>query len=321
MSELESLRDALLRISKIAADASEEVSSNSDDYSDTDVQGVCTPKSLPRHLQIRAARTATEVNPMNAPVIGFLPEEDEGLANAVANPLSIAVLTSKYWGPTRRRLSVSFLESTPPDLRTRIISHLNAWNCGIEFVFTSGTGQVRISRGPGGYWSYLGTDIQHISTNRPTMNLQAFTMNTVESEFRRVIRHEGGHTLGFPHEHMRRELVARIDPQKAYAYFRRTQGWTKTMVDQQVLTPLDDRSIFGTPADQTSLMCYQLPGEITRDGRPIIGGLDVNASDRDFCLRIYPRSGISTPQRSVSESRQGSYEDDSEFVAEPLMLD
>ena len=51
------------------------------------------------------------------------------------------------------------------------------------------------------------------------MNLQGFTMNTPEAEYRRVVRHEAGHTLGFLHEHMRRELVARIDPEKAYEYY------------------------------------------------------------------------------------------------------
>src|SRR5262249_28413708 len=152
-------------------------------------------------------------------------------------------------------------------------------------------GQVRISRSAGGYWSYLGTDILHIATSRQTMNLQGFTMNTPDSEFRRVIRHEAGHTLGFPHEHMRREIVAQIDRDRAYAYFLRTQGWTRTMVDQQVLTPLDDRSIMGTPTDQTSIMCYQLPGAITRDGRPILGGMDINTTDRTFARRIYPPPG------------------------------
>ena len=97
-------------------------------------------------------------------------------------------------------------------------------------------------------------------------------MNTRESEYHRVVRHETGHTLGFPHEHMRRELVARIDPQRAYAYFLATQGWDRAMVDAQVLTALDDASIFGTPADQDSIMCYQLPGQITVDGQPIRGG-------------------------------------------------
>ena len=122
------------------------------------------------------------------------------------------------------------------------------------------------------------------------MNLQDFSMSTPESEYHRVVRHETGHTLGFPHEHMRQELVGRIDPQKAYAYFWRTQGWDKSTVDEQVLTPLDQSSIMGTPPDQTSIMCYQLPGEITKDNEPIIGGLDINQTDYGFAVRIYPKS-------------------------------
>ena len=62
---------------------------------------------------------------------------------------------------------------------------------------------MRISRGGGGYWSYLGTDVLLIPKNRQTINVQGFTMNTPESEYRRVVRHETGHSLGFPHEHMR----------------------------------------------------------------------------------------------------------------------
>ena len=116
-----------------------------------------------------------------------------------------------------------------------------------------------------------------------------WTMNTPESEYRRVVRHEAGHTLGMPHEHMRKALVARIDPEKAYEYFLRTQGWDRRTVDQQVLTPLDEATLMFTPADQDSIMCYQLPGSITKDGLPISGGTDINATDAAFIGRIYPR--------------------------------
>ena len=162
---------------------------------------------------------------------------------------------------------------------------------GISFVATNGVGDVRISRGPGGYYSYLGTDIFLIPKNRQTMNLQGFMMTTPDSEFKRVIRHEAGHTLGFPHEHMRRELVARIDPAKAYAWFLQTQGWDQATVDAQVLTPLEEASLMATPADQTSIMCYQLPGAITKDGQPITGGVDINATDYAFAGKIYPKAG------------------------------
>lgn len=299
MSEYERLREALAKIAEVANAAVNE--NDFSDYDDNRDDGAsdessnrgrdaCALRYLPKRLLVTAAKTAMEINPVNAPVFGPLASVASDL---VLDPQRIAVLTAKYWGPTPRRLSVSFMETTSSDLRSRIISHMNAWTKtgSIEFVETQGSGDVRISRGPGGYWSYLGTDILHIPRDRPTMNLQGFTINTPESEYRRVTRHETGHTLGIPHEHMRRELVALIDPEKAYEYFRRTQGWDRATVDQQVLTTLDERSILGTPADATSIMCYQLPGSITRDGRPIPGGTDINQTDFEFVGRIYPKAG------------------------------
>jgi hypothetical protein len=47
----------------------------------------------------------------------------------------------------------------------------------------------------------------------------------------------------------------------------------------------------GTPADQDSIMCYQLPGAITRNGLPIRGGRDINQTDYEFVGRIYPKPG------------------------------
>jgi hypothetical protein len=251
----------------------------------------CIVKTLPRTVLVKAARTAREINPMNAPIMGPTAAV-RGKFHLPDDALRIAVVTSKYWGPKARKFTVSFMESTSADLQERILSHMNAWNrCGnISFELTRGTGDVRISRGPGGYWSYLGTDIQHIPKNRQTMNLQGFSMSTPETEYKRVVRHETGHTLGFPHEHMRNALVARIDPAKAYRWFLANQGWNKATVDAQVLTPLKEASIMGTPADQTSIMCYQLPSMITRDGKPITGGIDINRTDCGFCGTIYPRA-------------------------------
>ena len=287
------LEQALQEISRIAGEAlhaKASPGSNGHEPADEPTDVACSIKRLPERLNARAAEVAARINPANAPLLQFY-SAGESLPDS---PARLTVLTAKYWGAIPRVLSVSFLESTPADLRARIVSHLNAWNLriGISFAETAGVGDVRISRGPGGYWSYLGTDITLIPKNRPTMNLQAFTMSTSESEFRRVIRHEAGHTLGFPHEHMRKELVARIDPEKAYPYFLRTQGWTKEMVDQQVLTPLTNASIIGTPADQDSIMCYQLPGMITKDGQPIRGGTDINATDYAFASSLYPKASL-----------------------------
>ena len=81
---------------------------------------VCTPKTLPARLLVKAAETAKKINPTNAPVLGPLAAVAEGFQ--IADPLRIAVVTSKYWGPTPRQLTVSFMETTPADLKARIIS-------------------------------------------------------------------------------------------------------------------------------------------------------------------------------------------------------
>ncbi len=275
---------ALRDIARIAGEAVGDQAS-SDGGGAFDADAGCRVMALPDRLQTKAAEVAAKENPTNAPL------QELALGDGVLDPLQLTIHTGRYWGPVPKTLTVSFMEATAADLRARIVEHLNAWAKygGMSFTQTSGTGDVRISRGPGGYWSYLGTDIKLIPANRQTMNLQGFTMSTDEKEYRRVVRHEAGHTLGFPHEHMRQALVNRIDPEKAYEYFKRTQGWSKAMVDQQVLTPLDPTKILGTEADQDSIMCYQLPGSITKDGKPIRGGLDINPLDASFTATIYPK--------------------------------
>ena len=288
MSQNDRLYDALAKIAELASAAV----NDGEALEETSQEGVllCTPKALPKRLLEKAAATARRINPVNAPVFGWHGEVAEDFQ--VSEPARIAVMTSKYWGPTPRRLTVSFMETTPADLRARIILHMNAWTKtgGISFAATNGTGDIRISRGPGGYYSYLGTDVLHIPKNRQTMNLEKFTMSTPEREYRRVVRHETGHTLGCPHEHMRKDLVARIVPAKAYKWFLDTYGWDKPTVDAQVLTPLSEASLMCTPADQTSIMCYQLPGSITKDGKPIVGGLDINQTDYQFIGKVYPKA-------------------------------
>jgi hypothetical protein len=250
---------------------------------------VCSPKVLPENAWFAAAQTAMEVNPVNRPRIDHLAM---AAFNFAPEPALISVLTTKYWGAKGVKLTVGFLDSAPTDLRKRILLHMNAWSqtANVSFVEAKTDPQVRIARVPDGYWSYLGTDVLHIPKNQPTMNLQGFTMNTPESEYRRVVRHETGHTLGMPHEHMRRELVDRIDVAKAIAFFGRTQGWTEQMVRQQVLTPIEEASIRGTAhSDERSIMCYQIPGIITKSGQPILGGTDIDTSDASFAGLIYPK--------------------------------
>lgn len=254
---------------------------------------VCTPKRLPIDLAIHAANVATTINPLNHAPVERLARVMKGFA--APSRSRIAVMTTKYWHTNGVRLTVGFLDNPEASLRRRIIQHMNAWakTANVDFRETKTDPQVRIARagGPdGGYWSYLGTDILTIKRGEATMNLEGFTMKTPESEFHRVVRHETGHTLGCPHEHMRRQLVNLIDAKKAIQYFGKTQGWKPDEVRAQVLTPIEESSLRGTPnADPNSIMCYQIPGVITKNSKPIIGGSDIDALDYQFLASIYPK--------------------------------
>jgi hypothetical protein len=246
----------------------------------------CTLKQLPRQDWFAAALAAIDENPANEPprlaALPGMPEESR-----------IAVLTSKYWRSGSVKLGVAFMDGGSAELRARILSHMNAWGerSNVKFSMASvGMAQVRITRTRGdGYWSYLGTDILQIPVGQPTMNLDSFSMTTPEAEYRRVVRHETGHTLGFPHEHLRSALVNRLDRAKTIAYFSQQYGWSERDTVSNVLTPLDDAELVATLlTDESSIMAYRLPASITRDGKPITGGDDINDTDFSLAAKLWP---------------------------------
>ncbi len=246
----------------------------------------CTIKQLPEDAREVAARRAMRINPANGP-------SEQLVAAGVIEPEHLTALVAKYWGAGGVNLTVGFLDGPAADLRGRILSHMNAWGqwANVRFVETGVDPQVRISRvANDGYWSYLGTDVLSIAPGDATMNLAGFTMNTADSEFVRVIRHETGHTLGFPHEHLRKEIIDGIDREKAIALFMATQGWSREKVISNVLTPLAQSALLATAQpDQTSIMCYSLPASIMKNGVAVPGGKDIDALDAQFAASLYPK--------------------------------
>lgn len=263
---------------------------------------LCRPRTLPVEKLVDAERRAIAVNPENALEHRLVARTPIGRRGG---PRRIAVVIARKWPASGVRLSVSFMDNPSVALRTRILKHMNAWGeqANVLFSETAGVGQVRIARfdspaDVAGYWSWVGTEILEIDKDEPTLNLDSFTMNTSEAEFRRVVRHEAGHTLGFDHEHMRSDIVKRIDRKKAIAFYDEDQGWSPEEVEEQVLTPLAKKSIMGTKeSDPLSVMCYHLPGKIMKDGKAVTGGKDINANDFAFAKSLYPK-----PERAPVES-------------------
>jgi len=256
---------------------------------------VCNPPPLDSAKAGESLRMAAEMNPLNR-----LPDL---ISAAMVDDVQRAAVSNKYWGADGVDLSVSFLDNPPQELRTKILFHMNAWDTtaggNVKFKESSNIdgADVRINREVmadkrwRGYWSFLGTDIKVYSgPANQTMNLEAFSTSTSDAEFHRVVRHEAGHTIGLVHEHMREELVNKIDPDKAIAYYMDLTGWTEDQVRRQVLTPHDPNSIVGTPiADPDSIMAYHVPAEITKDNVAIAGGGDLSPADIAFIKIVYPK--------------------------------
>lgn len=251
----------------------------------------CVMKSLPANKKIDGARTAIDINPMNRPREGRI----AAMLGDVAPALKVAGLTQKYWGAGGVNLGVAFMESTPADLKARIIEHGNAWGKWGNVLFREASvsqAEIRISRGAGGYYSYLGTDCLSIPKSQQTMNLEAFTMSMSEAEFRRVVRHEFGHTLFFVHEHQRKAIVDLLDPAPTIALYKRTQGWSEAEIRQQILTVVAEALLLNPPpVEFKSIMDYGFPGSITKNRQPIPGGVDITDADGAYCAQCYPKAG------------------------------
>lgn len=245
----------------------------------------CCPPPLSLAERMLAAQRARDLAPHRYP-------------QGELAPAFLAVDRAAWWGDRGQIFGVKFARNTPAGLKKRVLEHANAWAefANVLFREDDSSPMVRVAFGPGGYWSYVGTGILGVPPKKATMNLEGLTTRTPEEEFRRVVRHEFGHTIGCQHEHLRPELVARIDRRKALAYFQRTQNWDAATTEANVLTSLDERSLYGTTkSDPDSIMCYWIPGEITTDGKPIAGGDDINDVDAAFIATIYPKPAPTNP--------------------------
>lgn len=66
-----------------------------------------------------------------------------------------------------------------------------------------------------------------------------------------------------------------------------TQGWSPKEVEQQVLTPIEEASIRRTAhAAPQSIMCYQIPGTLTKDGKPMVGARDIDKKHFTIVMKV-----------------------------------
>jgi serralysin len=192
-----------------------------------------------------------------------------------------------------RRLTVSFMGGKK-QVKDRIIKHAKIWMeyANIEFDFTprKTPGNVRIAFNENdGSWSQMGTNILSTDKKEPTMNFGWLTPKTDDMEYNRVVLHEFGHTLGCIHEHERPDNGIPWDKPKVYAYYKKTDDWTKEEVDEQVFDKYDISQIRANKLDKKSIMMYPVPEALSVGHFSIGWNNDLSEGDKKFIAKLYPK--------------------------------
>lgn len=271
----------------------------------------CGLKTLPEDQWVAAAATAVEISPVNAVPVEQMVDAMEAISketgtNVSLKPQHLAVLTSKYWGVGGVKLEVAFMEQTSPTLGDKIVSYLNNWRtkgkANVTFVRTNNLNNapVRCTLQGDSYAAYLGTDILQIPKNQPTLWLGGFTLSTRESEYARVVEHEGGHLLGFPHEQFLPEILALLDYEAVIAEGMRQTGWSRQQVISQMLRPLAPGSYRVGKVDVNGVMMYPFSARVTKNGKAIPGGRGIDEYDAQFASEIYPIK-VTTPTPPITK--------------------
>lgn len=147
--------------------------------------------------------------------------------------------------------------------------------------------RIRFNRN-NGHWSYVGTDSLRIRPGQETMNIGLGSWDETR-EYRRVVIHETLHAIGFEHEHQHPEADIPWDKPAVYAWYQRTQGWSKRQIDYQVLNRYSGGNWGGTAFDPGSIMEYPIESFMT-GGRLTVGwNSELSANDIAELRRRYPQ--------------------------------
>ncbi len=257
---------------------------------------VCVDKTLETRRLEEAAEEARRERAGNAPDGSLLGDAISALFRSDVEVGAAVLLTDKKWQPGREIKVGWFRDEWTEDdvIREKVryhVSRLEVYaNLDFRFIgFSPEEADIRISMERGRSASYVGTDNLLISRDEPTMWLGWLDRGEPDEEYRRVVKHEFLHAAGLGHEHQNPKGGLPWNEEAVYAYYTRSQGWSREDVYYQVIRRYSVDMVTATQRDPKSIMHYPVPAELLTDPSKAVGfNTDLSAGDKAFLRSIYP---------------------------------
>jgi len=262
---------------------------------------LCIDRVVPLHQKIAAAEIAKSENAENTPPPILLQP------GASLHRAKMAIITGKRW-QKGRTLTVRFIDGSKKQ-KAKTQAHAEVWSqyANIKFQFGSkGTADIRISfRADPGSWSAVGTDCMlrdAFPAKQPTMNFGWLRDDTDDVEYRRVVLHEFGHSLGAIHEHQNPKGGIEWNIPAVYAYFTGPpNNWSKEEIDFNIIQKYSITQLNATNFDPLSIMLYAFPASLMKKGSGTSNNTDLSTGDKSFIGMMYSKAGApAAPARLLS---------------------
>jgi len=202
-------------------------------------------------------------------------------------------MKSSKW--SQDELTVCFLNGTNKQ-KEKVRKHAVEWEkyCGIKFIWldtVDPNANIRVSFRCGGHWSYIGRYNKNVAAGKATMNIELGSFE-YDDEWRRVVLHEFGHALGLEHEHRHPNRGFEFKEEEVYRLYQQTQGWSREQIYEQVISKANPKpgEWEGTEWDDTSIMCYEIPSYLTKDGSWAGWNTKLSEKDKEHIGKMYPKS-------------------------------
>ncbi|TKA81029.1 hypothetical protein B0A55_02501 [Friedmanniomyces simplex] len=253
-------------------------------------------------------------------------------SNAVRRPaetngdFTLTLTDSLKW-ENGRTITVKLLGGSEL-VRAKVKQYAVLWSqyASIQFRFVDeGNADVKVSFiQDHSSHSKVGILCLDVDQSLPTMNFGWFHDDTAEAEFQRTIVHEFGHVLGAFHEQNNPNLHINWNKEVVYAYYLEKDGWNRSIVDQNMFTPVRDPD--ATAWDRNSIMQYKILADWNFDGVSVGENWVLSDQDKAFIRAMYPPTQVDKGYWLSGESgqiNQTSWSEniryDSEYSAPPLL--